>query len=624
MPLIEPSRVPATDHSRGWSPGRSAWLLILVISVAAVLSCSSDGEPTTLAVTAKIGAESTPETETTVQNGEVAADEALATAFDEWGSTCLNEVYPPHAPQLEDVDASDSSEDTNGLMFVTIKEGQGDQPELEWEVDVQYTGWLDNGCIFDSSYTRSEPTIFPVGGVIPGWQMTLTQMKVGERRRVVIPPDLAYGPTGSPPVIPENATLTFDIILVSATNPNIARAEATKVADELFTQATMEAEQFHAETAKFEPILVDYVTDIKGFLDSLPKGEVTCMTAYAGGKEALEELFVGRSRTPLHIVENFDECLSDHTTRNINAGRISILGPDLSNETMSCIQGELKNPTLKPLFGIFDTTQVSEEWITAHFCLTTEERTAFEEILLENQPGQERAGSGKTFIDVQECMVEELGATKYFEPVAQPNNQDTEAMRNFFKNFTAFMIADIRCRQGDDGHQLNDGTMMSEDAAICVADALGDARFGEIFLDRVWVPTVEEHAEAASAYNQCGVETDFLDLPASIGNLEGPDMMCLLGELVNHENPREASLRAYADIGARNDIKTGDLVALMFGMQSCGIELPGTPDSTTVSDEAAMCITSKIDKSLIPQGRTAVIPAFDQALKDSADCFPDQ
>ena len=56
--------------------------------------------------------------------------------------------------------------------------------------------------------------MFPVNAVIPGWQMALTQMKVGERRRVVIPPDLAYGADGSPPVIPGNATLTFDIILV--------------------------------------------------------------------------------------------------------------------------------------------------------------------------------------------------------------------------------------------------------------------------------------------------------------------------------------------------------------------------------------------------------------------------
>ncbi len=639
MSLIEPPRFFATDSRIKSTLSRFIWPLTLAtfLSLLLVVGCSGEDEPTiaptsvpvventaTPEATATVNSEPAPATQRPASNGEITKDEALATVFDEWGSTCLNEVYPPHAPQLDDADEGDFSEDANGLQFVTIKEGEGAQPNLDWEVDVQYTGWLEDGCVFDSSYTRSEPTVFPVGAVIPGWQMSLTEMKVGERRRVVIPPDLAYGAAGSPPVIPGNATLTFDIILVSATNPNAARAEATQIADELFTQATAEASEFDAAAAGFEPILVDYVTDVRGFLASLPKGEVTCMTAYAGGEEAVEEMFTSGFRPPLEMVENFDKCLSDATTRNIAAGRISILGPELSDETMSCIEGELKNPTLKPLFGIFDATQVSEEWITAHFCLTAGERVAFEEALYANQPGREPIGSGKTFIDVQECMVEELGAAKYFEPVVQPDTRDREAMDHFFTNFTAFMIADIGCRQGDAGYQLNDGTVMSEEAAICIADSLGDVRFGEVLLDRVWVPGVEEHAEAVSAYNECGVATDFLELPASIGSLEGAELTCLLGELVNHENPRNTSLRAYADIGARNEIKAGDLVALLFGLQSCGIELPGAPDGARVSDEAAMCITGKVDKALLPQGRAAVIPAFDQALNDSADCFAGQ
>ena len=639
MPSIEPPRISAERPRLKSTLPRSLLLVALVATVFAVVlvGCSSEEEPTSVPTATQVPPDTptpaptptsdpgtAPATERPASNGEVTKDEVLATAFDQWGSTCLNEAYPANAPQLDDVDESDFSGELDGVRFAIIKEGDGASPALDWEVDVQYTGWLEDGCVFDSSYTRSEPSVFPVGAVIPGWQSSLTEMKVGERRRVVIPPDLAYGPTGSPPVIPANATLTFDIILVSAVNSNAALAEATQAADELLARATVEAAEFDADAAGFEPIDVDYVTDVQGFLAELPKGEVTCMTAYAGGEDAIVELFTSGFRPALSIVEKFDECLSDATTRNVAAGRIRVLGSDLSDETMSCIEGELKNPTLKPLFGIFDAAQVSEEWITAHFCLTTEERVTFEEALYANQPGREPIGSGKTFIDVQECMVGELGAAKYFEPVSQPDTGDRVAMDKFFSNFTAFMLADIRCRQGDAGYPLADGTLLSEDAAVCISDSLGEVRFGEVLLDRVWVPTVEEHTEAAAAYNDCGVTTDFLELPASVDSLQGSDLTCVLGELENHENARQTSLRAYAEIGARGEIKTGDLVAFMFATQTCGIELPGVPDGGEISDEVAMCITGKIDRALLPEGRSAVIPAFGEALADSADCFADQ
>ena len=226
-------------------------LAVIAVSFVFVAACASDEEPTsTSASTVEPTAQRENPTATAAPaptddsegsdavdtegdgtaNGSVLTeDDVLATVFDEWGSTCLNEAYPPQAPQLDDVDPSDFSTDANGLLFVTISEGEGAQPKLTWEVDVQYTGWLEDGCIFDSSYTRSEPTVFPVNAVISGWQMALTQMKVGERRRVVIPPDLAYGSAGSPPVIPPNATLTFDIILVSGTDPMPPRRSPRKL-----------------------------------------------------------------------------------------------------------------------------------------------------------------------------------------------------------------------------------------------------------------------------------------------------------------------------------------------------------------------------------------------------------
>ena len=519
------------------------------------------------------------------------------------------------------MDESEFSTDANGLKFLTISEGEGAQPKLTWEVDVQYTGWLEDGCIFDSSYTRSDPTVFPVNAVIPGWQMALTQMKVGERRRVAIPPDLAYGPTGSPPVIPANATLTFDIILISATDPDAAAALATQTADDLLLQATVEAANFDEETAEFEPNIVDYVQNVKGFLSAFPQGEIMCMTAHAGGIESVEAVFSDQGRPTIPIIEKFDECLSDITTRNVAAGRILIINPDLSEETISCIEGRLESPTLKPLFGIFDDATVSEQWISSHFCLNADERLVFEEKLFANQPDREQIAVGRTFIDVQECMVGELGAAKYFEPVRQPDTANREAMEQFYTNFTEFMIADIHCRQGDDGYELSNGIKMSESAAVCISDKLGAYRFGEVLLDRIWVPTIQEHLEVATAYTDCGVATDFLGLPDGIGELESTDLTCLLGELENSENRREASLRAFSDIGARSDIKAGDFVALLFGAETCGIELPGVPSGAEIADSSAMCIMDKVDSSLIVQGRAAVMPSFEQALQDSADCF---
>ena len=622
-------------------------LAVAVFSLfSAILGCSGDSEPTgaltsdppsaTLSPTVVLTPEPTDTPATSIATGdpssdaagsngdEITSEDVLATVFDDWGSTCLNNVYPPNAPQLEDVADDDLSPDPNGLEFATITEGEGAKPKLDWEVDVQYTGWLEDGCIFDSSYTRSEPTVFPVNAVIPGWQMAITQMNIGERRRVVIPPDLAYGTAGSPPVIPANATLTFDIILIGATDPNAARAEATQIAEDLLAQATAEAADFDAGSVAFGPIMVDYVQDVSGFLETLPVGEVTCMTAYAGGIERVEEIFSSRFQPPSGLIAKFDECMSDVSTRNTAVGRIAIIGPDLSEDTVTCIGETIENPTLKPLFGIFDDAQVSSEWISAHFCLTPDERVVFEEALFANQPDRQAAGSGDTFIDVQECMVAELGAERYFEPVVQPDTADREAMDTFFTNFTAFLIADIHCRQGDEGYELDDGTVMSVVAAQCVADSLGPIRFGEVLLDRVWVPTVEEHAEVVEAYAGCNVQTDFLGLPAGFGNLESTELSCLLSELSNHEDPRQTSLRAFAEMGERAEFKAGDLVAVLFGAESCGIEIPGLPDGANVSDTSVMCLTGKIDAEVYSQGRGAVLAGFDEALRDSGDCFDDQ
>jgi peptidylprolyl isomerase len=104
------------------------------------------------------------------------------------------------------------------LVVKDLKEGDGAEAKAGDQVTVQYVGVLyDGGKEFDSSWDRNQPFPFTLGSgqVIPGWDQGVEGMKVGGRRELVIPPDLAYGATGQPPDIPPNATLVFVIDLVS-------------------------------------------------------------------------------------------------------------------------------------------------------------------------------------------------------------------------------------------------------------------------------------------------------------------------------------------------------------------------------------------------------------------------
>ena len=130
-----------------------------------------------------------------------------AGTVDASGADMIN-VLPP-------LDAKEWVPKANGMKVWDVKEGEGQPCPRGAEVTIHYSGWLTDGARFDSSLDRGEPATFDLDGLIKGWQVGIPGMKPGGIRRLVIPPELGYGETGSPPRVPGGATLVFEVKLIA-------------------------------------------------------------------------------------------------------------------------------------------------------------------------------------------------------------------------------------------------------------------------------------------------------------------------------------------------------------------------------------------------------------------------
>ncbi|MCQ4272247.1 FKBP-type peptidyl-prolyl cis-trans isomerase [Pseudomonas kuykendallii] len=119
----------------------------------------------------------------------------------------------------------------SGLQYEVLKKADGAQPKPTDVVTVHYEGKLIDGKVFDSSIERGTPIDLPVNGVIPGWVEGLQLMHVGEKFKLYIPSELAYGAQSPSPMIPANSVLVFELELLAIKDPNQAPSDAEQPAE---------------------------------------------------------------------------------------------------------------------------------------------------------------------------------------------------------------------------------------------------------------------------------------------------------------------------------------------------------------------------------------------------------
>jgi len=208
------------------------WLItgLMLVALAVLVGCNSPSPKYINNATPPRGAEfqseTDPDADKIAAEGEQAPgleplDEADAkkaeAAFDSAARETAKAVELPAGPWAKVKPANYHTEDS-GLIWAELQPGSGAEAKQGDRVAVHYTGWLkDGGAKFDSSLDRGQPIEFPLGAgrVIEGWDEGVAGMKVGERRQLIIPPEMAYGAHGAPPDIPPNATLVFEVELMS-------------------------------------------------------------------------------------------------------------------------------------------------------------------------------------------------------------------------------------------------------------------------------------------------------------------------------------------------------------------------------------------------------------------------
>ena len=169
---------------------------------------------------------------------EVAAPEPAPEAPAKAAEAKVDKARPERPPARPIPDQEMFSADQyvtteSGLQYFDVVEGTGDSPESGDTVVVEYSGWLEDGTLFDSSYKRPDSFSFPIGKrkVIKGWDEGVATMKIGGKRQLRVPSDLAYGARGAPPTIPPAATLIFDVELKELKKPE----RPPELAEDAFT-----------------------------------------------------------------------------------------------------------------------------------------------------------------------------------------------------------------------------------------------------------------------------------------------------------------------------------------------------------------------------------------------------
>lgn len=243
-----------------------------------------------------------------------------------YGDEGYGEIIPPDATLKFDVELvgilpiapdqptaindGDFIQMSNGLKYYDIEVGEGSSPKIGDVLDVHYTGWLADGTKFDSSLNRWTPFRFQLGReqVITGWDEGLRTMKVGGKRQLVIPPELAYGVGGYEGVIPDDATLTFEVELMDVAASIYKKP--TVVDDSSFIETDSGLKYYEIEVGEGDSLEVGdvidvhytgWLTDGAKFDSSLDRGftyrfPFTEEEVIAGWTEVLSSMQIGGKR----------------------------------------------------------------------------------------------------------------------------------------------------------------------------------------------------------------------------------------------------------------------------------------------------------------------------------------